>query len=308
MNPSGKRGFVFKISQGMVDCQVLLPCGQCIGCRLERSRQWAIRCLHEASLFSENCFITLTFNDLYFPENESVDVRDLQLFFKRLRKKFGKVRFFACGEYGDRGGRPHYHAILFGFDFADKVFEKKSFSKGGEHRLYQSESLSKLWPFGFALIGDVSFESAAYVARYVVKKVTGLEAMGGHYALMNVETGTTLGFRKPEFVCMSRNPGLASDWIFKFNKDVYGSNHDLIVVRGREMRPPKFYDLLLEKYDEKLWSKVLAGRKPGLKAGDRLNAMGREALVADNTDRRLADREEVALSKMSYLPRRFENG
>lgn len=220
-----------------------LPCGQCVGCRLERSRQWAMRCLHEASLYERNCFVTLTIRDSVLAEYEckvcgdgaSLCVCQFQRFMKRLRKRFPRVpgetgiRFFHCGEYGEKEGRPHYHAAIFNFDFADRVFHRQS-SSG--FPLYRSRILDEVWGLGFSWIGDVSFESAAYVARYIMKKVNGKEAEA-HY-----------GGRKPEYVTMSRRPGVGAGWFKKFKADVFPS--DGVVVRGREMRPPRFYDGLFE--------------------------------------------------------------
>ncbi len=106
--------------QGSSHVELQLPCGQCIGCRLERSRQWAVRCMHEASLYSFNSFVTLSYSPECLPSLDSLCVRDFQLFMKRLRKQFSKVRFFHCGEYGDDTRRPHYHALLFNLHFDDR--------------------------------------------------------------------------------------------------------------------------------------------------------------------------------------------
>ena len=140
-NKNGKRPIVFNHRDGFLDLPVQVPCGQCIGCRLERSRQWAIRCVHEASLYDDNCFITLTYTDENLPCRGNRDCdkcdhfkekrcdglerglckRDFQLFLKRLRKMFGKgVRYHHCGEYGEQLGRPHHHACLFNFNFPDR--------------------------------------------------------------------------------------------------------------------------------------------------------------------------------------------
>ena len=110
-----------------------LPCGQCIGCRIDKSKSWALRCVHEASLYDHNCFITLTFNDENLPDDKSLKKEDFVLFMKRLRKKYDgltpvqcgdkviyPIRFFHCGEYGDQFSRPHHHACIFNFDFHDK--------------------------------------------------------------------------------------------------------------------------------------------------------------------------------------------
>ena len=116
VNASGKRSIVFDIHEGFHDRPVSVPCGQCVGCRLEKSRQWAMRCVHEASLYDENCFITLTYDDEFLPVGGSLDKGAFPRFMKRLRKKFEprRIRFYHAGEYGDRFGRPHYHALLFG--------------------------------------------------------------------------------------------------------------------------------------------------------------------------------------------------
>lgn len=210
---------------------LLLPCGHCIGCRLERSRQWAVRCIHEASFHDDNCFLTLTYDDVHLPENGSLIKKDLTDFWKRLRRAIfpKKLRYFACGEYGSKFERPHYHACVFGYSPDDK----KLYSIRAGSRLYISPLIAKLWPFGFHTIGDVTFDSAAYVARYVLKKVTGDNA-DSHY-----------NGREPEYVVMSRRPGIAHDWIRKFYDDVYP--HDYVVIRDNiKCRPPKYYDQIYD--------------------------------------------------------------
>ena len=121
VSESGKRRLVFDKRHSHSGVKIQLPCGQCIGCRLERSRQWAIRCMHEKSLYSLSSFLTLTYDDDHLPPNGTLVKRDFQLFMKRLRWEMGDgIRFFACGEYGDGNLRPHYHALLFNVDFPDK--------------------------------------------------------------------------------------------------------------------------------------------------------------------------------------------
>lgn len=247
-NASGKRGIVFNPAHGFKDLPVTVPCGQCIGCRLERSRQWAIRCMHEASLHEDNCFITLTYNNEHLPADGSLNLDHFQRFMKRLRKKFGKVRFFHCGEYGELNSRPHYHACIFGFDFPDREL----FSSRDNIKLYRSKSLEQLWPYGFATIGDVTFESAAYVARYIMKKVNG-ERAEDHYKSVDLDSGEVFDI-KPEYVTMSRRPGIAAVWFEKFGNEVYPD--DFVVIRGKKMRPPKFYDALLERTHSELFDKV----------------------------------------------------
>lgn len=159
--------------------EVYLPCGQCVGCRLERSRQWAVRCVHEASLHQHNVFVTLTYNDENVPWSETGEQtlvkRDHQLFMKRLRKAFPdkKIRFFMCGEYGEETNRPHYHYIIFGLDFSDKYVHAVNFR--GDLK-YRSPMLEKIWTKGNSEIAEVNFETCAYVARYIMKKHFGADA------------------------------------------------------------------------------------------------------------------------------------
>lgn len=148
---------------------------------------------------------------------------------KRLRKHFygnqkGNVRYFHCGEYGDNLGRPHHHACLFNLEFSDKTL----WSVREGIRLYRSKTLENLWPHGASTVGDVTFESAAYVARYVVKKITG-DLAANHY-----------GQKLPEFCTMSRRPGLGRDWLNKYSDDVYPK--DFIIIRGKKSKVPKYYN------------------------------------------------------------------
>lgn len=236
---------VFTPEQGVHSTQLKLPCGKCINCRLEHSRRWAIRCIHEASIYNKNCFITLTYNDQNLPAKSSLDKRDFVLFMKKLRKKYGeKIRFFQCGEYGDLTNRPHYHACIFNFDFEDK----KHFSTRNGIPLYRSESLEKLWKKGNSLIGEVTFESAAYCARYIMKKITG-EPAEAHYQ-----------GRLPEYITMSRRPGIGKQWFDKYHADIY--NHDILIIRdGIKCRPPKYYDSLYDTFNHDHFKSLQTKRK-----------------------------------------------
>lgn len=260
-----------------------LPCGRCTGCRLERSRQWAVRCMHEASLYKNNCFITLTYNDENLPYDGSLRLSHLQKFFKRLRKKFGSgIRFYACGEYGEKFGRPHYHAIIFNHDFMDK----EVFTLSNGLPVYTSVALDKLWPFGYASIGDVTFESAAYVSRYIMKKVTG-DAAAAHYERFNDVTGEVFNI-KPEFTTMSKKPGIAYQWFEKYKTDCYP--HDLVVMRGKKMKPPRFYDRKFEVENPDLLKKIKKNREKKYLL-----------CIDDNTPDRLRVKErvtELAINKL----------
>ena len=232
-----------------------LPCGQCIGCRLKYSQEWAVRLMHENQMHEESCFITLTMNDEYLLNREnafSLDKSEFQRFMKRLRKRYGKqIRYFHCGEYGEKNCRPHYHAIIFGMDFEDKeVFQVRD-----EIRLYTSETLAKLWPHGFVTIGEVTMESCAYVARYVTKKVKGKDAEK-HYIRWDPLTGEGVPI-EPEYATMSRKPGIGKSWFEKYKADIYP--HDYVVVNKHEIRPPRYYDnLLAEEELEKIKKKRAA--------------------------------------------------
>ncbi len=254
VNASGKRSVVFNVREGFFDRPVTVPCGQCIGCRLEKSRQWAMRCVHEASLYEENCFITLTYDDERLPASGSLDKSAFTKFMKRLRRRFDsqRIRFYHAGEYGDRFGRPHYHALLFGFDFPDKY----PWSVRSDHPVWRSHILESLWPFGQSEIGSVTFESAAYVARYVVKKVTG-EKADDYYSVVT-ELGEVVPIQ-PEYSTMSRRPGIGKAWYDEFKSEVYPS--DGVVIRGKLMKPPRFYDGQYELEDPRSMAAVKARRR-----------------------------------------------
>lgn len=211
--------------------------------------------MHEASLHEESSFITLTYSDQHLPEGGSLNVRDWQLFAKRVRKSLGPIRYFACGEYGDRTFRPHYHAAVFGQGFS----EGRSRIRGGRNPLYSSTALSRMWPHGHSSVGMLTFESAAYVARYACKKLTGA---AGRYGTVKCDPGTGEMYEvKPEFVTMSRRPGIGRGWIEQYPHDVYPE--DEVVVAGRKYRPPRYYDELqpedvLEVVKEKRRRKVVA--------------------------------------------------
>ena len=264
-----------------------LPCGQCIGCRLERSRQWAIRCMHEAQMHEENSFITLTYDDDHIPSDRSLHYRDFQLFIKRLRKRYlgRRIRFYMAGEYGENFGRPHWHACIFGLGFDDKKLWKRSPSG---LNLYRSENLELLWPFGYSSIGDVTFESAAYVARYIMKKVTGKNA-DKHYTEIDPDTGVITD-RRPEFNKMSLKPGIGYEWYKKYTSDVYPN--DYVVIRGKKVKPPKYYDKNYKidnpyEFDEILYKREINGK---------LNS-------EDNTFERLKVKEIVQQAKLQKLKR-----
>lgn len=216
---------VFNSKLGYVDRPLTISCGQCAGCRLERSRQWAVRCLHESEMHEHNSFITLTYKDENLPPGASLHLPDWQKFAKNVRRTYGPFRYYHCGEYGDLYGRPHLHACLFGIDFHE---DRTKWKLRRGNQTYQSKTLSKLWTHGSAEIGSLTFESAAYCARYIMKKITG-EPAEEHYE-----------GRKPEYTTMSRRPGIGKTWLDKYSTEVYKA--DSVIINAKPARPPKFYD------------------------------------------------------------------
>ena len=279
----GSVKFISRNKRG-VDGTLELPCGQCIGCRLERSRQWAVRCLHEASLHENNSFITLTYDDASMPLGGSLCYRDFQLFMKRLRKVTGKVTFYCGGEYGEQLSRPHYHACIFGFDFPDKVYFKKS-SDGS--KLYTSELLSRLWPHGLSSCGSVTFASAAYIARYCVQKVNG-DLAKAHYETIT-DDGEIVD-RVREFNHMSLKPAVGKRWLEKYKAEVYP--RDYVIVNGAKVKPPSYYDVLFEKENPGVFSDIVAQRE-----------LDAENNMPDNSVARLHVKETVQLARSGMLKR-----
>lgn len=263
--------------------QVVVTCGRCVGCRVERSRQWAVRMMHEAQMHEQNCFLTLTYSDSNLPEDGSLKVKHWQDFAKRLRKRLDKdglggFRFFHCGEYGEDDEatkRPHYHACIFGQDFRG---DRKFYKRVRGNALWTSKLVEDEWGMGFAPFGNLSFESAAYVARYCLKKVTGEKAVE-HY-----------GGRSPEYSTMSRRPGLGAAWMERYGGEVYPD--DFVVSRGMKARPPKYYDLFLEKRDPEMLEEMKERRAE--KAVD---------FEFDNQPFRLKAREAVLRAKMELYKR-----
>lgn len=257
-----------------------VPCGQCIGCRLDRAKSWAIRCVHEAQLHQENSFLTLTYSPEHLPENGSLNPKDVQSFLHRMRvdPSIPRIRYFYCGEYGDQTQRPHYHMILFGYRFPDEVHER---DRNG-YPVYQSEMLTKKWQKGRTETGTVTFQSAGYAARYITKKITGKDAEK-HY-----------NGRVPEYCSMSLKPGIGKEWLEKYWSDVYPG--DFVVIDGKKHTPPRYYDKLLEQRDPELLAELKKKREQFAQTN-----------IEDQTDKRLDVRKECAERRAKMLVRNLEN-
>jgi hypothetical protein len=247
--------------------------------------------MHEASLYEQNCFLTLTYKDECLPPGGSLRYEDFQGFLKRLRGRFAPrmIRYFVCGEYGEALGRPHYHAALFNFAFAD-AYVWRNFGSGSVAS--RSPALELLWPFGSSSIGTLNRDSAGYIARYIHKKVTGDQGVS-HYENVDVGSGEVF-HREPEFVRMSLRPGLGYYWFRLYGgTDVYP--HDRVVVDGTPQAPPRFYEKLMERC------------APGLIEQLKLERVARaRSRFADNTPERLAVKEVVAKARLSLKRRRLK--
>ena len=280
-----------------------IPCGKCVGCRLKYSREWADRCMLEAKYHEHNYFITLTYNNACVHSNTwfdydtgesgdsyTLDKRDLQLFWKRLRKNTGQsFRYYACGEYGDTTARPHYHAIVFGLKLDDLKLYKET--KLG-HKLYTSETLNKAWKQGYVIVADVTWETCAYVSRYVMKKRKGKTA--DFYQKFNME---------PEFVLMSRRPGIGKQYYEDHSSEIYDTDQLIYSTPagGKRSRPPKYFDRLYEEECPELMFDIKENRKHTAE-------LLRAAKVADAKSdleylKRLAKEEDAKENSVQYLKR-----
>lgn len=244
---------------------IMIPCGGCVECRMAKSRQWADRMMLELDHSKTAIFATLTYDPEHIPlsmfdDNDepiyTLDKRDVQLFFKRLRKRFEprEIRFYLSGEYGDTTQRPHYHAIIYGLsidDFPDRL----SISRNVHGQMiYYSPFFSGIWGKGHCSIAPVSWQTCAYVARYTLKKLTG--DMSDIYALRQ---------QLPPFALMSRNPGIAGHYLkehpdcvdksYLYVRDDYG------VSPHTKMRVPSYIIDKLRLKNPKLYDKIKAERR-----------------------------------------------
>lgn len=262
---------------------VLLPCNHCVGCRADRVEQWGTRCYHESQMHSQSAFITLTFNDDHLPDDYSVNLRTFQLFMKRLREEVSPfpIRFFGCGEYGDENLRPHYHALIFGYDFSG---DRKLYTQTKDGPLYTSDQLAKVWPYGFSTTAAVTPKTANYCAGYIRKKIGG-DLADQHYTRLHPK-GYVVKV-EPEFATQSRRPGLGATWFDKYHLDAFPS--DFLIVDGQHKPVPLFYFRKLQELEAKKLKRARTAKR---------------VKVKDNaTKERLAVREHIKLDRVSRLKR-----
>lgn len=249
------------------DIKIPIPCGQCVSCRLAYAKNWAVRCVLESLQYEHNYFITLTYDEEHLPISEksyideetgeyfdniysaSLDKSVLQKFMKDLRRyfeyhfHFRGIRFFACGEYGPKSMRPHYHLILFNCPIPDLKYE---ISNSMGNKYYSSEILNSVWHNqGFVTIGECNYNTCSYVARYMLKKQKGKDANKNYGRLGLV----------PPFTLCSRDPGIARDYYDKNSDTIY--RYDSLIITNSEgiatkVKPPSYFDRLydIESHDE----------------------------------------------------------
>ncbi len=236
---------------------IVVPCGSCLGCREDQAKEWAVRIVHEGQTRPSSWFTTLT----YAPENVpgyqegdsrvhgSLDPEDTRRFIKRLRKRTRQqVGYYLCGEYGDVTQRPHYHALLFGPSFPDRI--EHTVRNGAP--VWVSKSLDDTWGLGLSELTALNFSAAKYVAGYVRKKVRKSESPH-FYERVDTATGE-LQELIPEFGRMSRRPAIGRTWIERYYTDAYP--HDFVVVDGVPRKPPRYYDKWMQDNHPEMMEEV----------------------------------------------------
>lgn len=275
---TGRRPISFSINDAFKDMPLEVPCGRCVGCRLAKAQAWAIRCRHESLDHKDNSFVTLTYDENNLPEGASLNIDDLQRFWKRLRKAGHDVRYFACGEYGDLTQRPHYHACIFGYWPGDA----KRLPSNKPHASFTSEQLARIWGHGNVLVQNLTQGNAGYVAQYTLKKYT--------------EKGEPIDFgeRLPPFLVMSRRPGLGINYAREHAKAI--THFDGIRQKGGTLaKIPRYYETVIEKEQPVLMK--------GLKAHRKAKAIH----DPDNTGPRLIVREKVKQAATQHNTQRNNN-
>ncbi len=290
-----------KFSQKGSSQKMEVACGQCLGCRIDHRIMWAVRIVHESSLYSDkhgNSWITLTYREPnegtdeqirkghYVPQNYSLRPDDVTRFFKRLRRENEhKIRYFYCGEYGSENQRPHYHICLFNHSFKDQEL----FTDNEGIRSYTSRSLERLWPYGYSTVGELNYKTAAYTAGYIFSKITGDRAKN-HYLRCD-ENGEAY-WLLPEFIRMStgrKKPGgLGAKFYEKFKTDIFPSDSTPVPGHGTVQLVPRYYHTILKNTDTDTYELVKTLRKEFMSAHK-----------ADFTPARLRDKYICARAKES---------
>lgn len=293
-----------------------IPCGKCIGCRLDYSKTWATRAMLEASQWEENYFITLTYDDKHKPYNwkmadketgqiwvddgswkGTLNPEDWKKFMYRLRTEYARkynhrgIRFMAAGEYGENTKRPHMHAIMFNMPIPAEELKvyKQTYTKDF---LYTWEWLTNIWGKGNVIIAEVTWNTCAYVARYMCKKQKG-PGSSEYYA----KNGQI-----PEFMRMSNRPGIARKYYEEHKKEIY--NQDELIVTGRNgkvksIKPPKYFDNLFSKENPEILEEIKERRSEACKHSEKLK--GKQTTLKKarrlETEERSIQRRTTALKR-----------
>lgn len=330
---NGKQNIRFCRSKGEYELlpehlKLKIPCQQCVECRLQHSKMWATRCMLETKEHEHNYFITLTYNDEHLPTSvnkltgevlSTLVPEDLTKFMKDLRRYYEYhynwkgtednpgIRFYACGEYGEEFGRCHFHIILFNCPIKDKVYLGKSF-RGDKY--YTSPLFEKIWEKGYVSITDVTFESCAYVARYVMKKLKDKSNLELYQAMeeftISKQEGIDLLGRTPEFVRMSRNPGIGRSY-YEQNKDKIYETDEIILPgkdgKPRVVKPPAYYDRLFDLESNGILQQIKEQRKQ-VAVENMREVLSKTTLTEDDY---LKVRERKKNNQAKYLPRKLNS-
>lgn len=230
-----------------------VPCGTCILCREEQSRQAAVRITHEATCHTENAFITPTYDEANIPPYGSLRYDDLTKFLKRLRKTYGPLRYYAVGEYGDKSLRPHYHICIFGHAF----IENRVIVQREPHLMWEQAALTKCWGLGRVRVGALTFETARYTASYVTKKLRSKQ----RYVRIDEESGELIAVEQPR-AFMSDN--LGKDWWIQYGHQL--EDRDYVIINGQKQKPPRAYDRWLGEIKPQAVQKIKSVREEKAKA------------------------------------------
>lgn len=283
-----------------------IPCGKCIGCRLEYSRQWAQRIQKEASLYSQNWFLTLTYDPEHLPWIDSLNtetgeyilgnplvpkhmtkfMKDLRRYWEHHFKHYG-IRFYLAGEYGDKYERPHYHICLMNFPIQEEMLEFYKHNELGDS-IFKCEIIEKIWGKGQIAIGSLTWQSAAYVARYIIKKQKGPSSEAWYHSKGQI----------PEFTRMSRRPGIARDWYETHKEEIYKNDEVFVPKRGGAIRlkPASYFDRLYDLEQPEQMRKIKEKRKQTAIKQQRLKLA--KTTVTPEELMRIGEEKHKARSKM----------
>ena len=207
---NGKKEIIFKWKGDQTEYDSLLPCGKCEPCIAMKRAEWGIRIYHESLTHERNCFLTLTYDEDHLPEDCKIDKDHVRQFIRKARED-KPIRYFACGEYGEKYGRPHYHICLFGEDYRAMSW------RIGNDGMYCNNFLEEIWNKGQITAAPLTPGSAMYTAGYVQKKINDSDT----------------------FNLMSRSPPIGKPWLLD-NLHRLG-NRDTITINGKEHPLPRKY-------------------------------------------------------------------